>query len=360
MAGGAVSVKKELLGKIRLLSLGAIRLWVLLGALLLALSLSAKENPLLKTPVVSIDFSVSGCAYQIRVNDISVYADYFGTPMAAAIPVNEYLKSGDNTFSIHLWSVSKKSAAKLVADKQTCAAKATLQVRNALGGDNYPISTLEYQSKPDDIKPLLANTKGSTPAEHLAFKNGFVATKRGPYQVGPVQVENKETTFLGLDDNIVNKGIKISRSVTLKLPFPKWHWFNGDKITLDKTTWHELTQQYLNIYQALHDKDALRLKPLFSIRQQEMPAAYFQKLEDNDNDVLVDMQKEAKDPDMKPLDFPALQKNGYLHVEGNGRLAYLKSPTGQVPIAFNHISHQGGSGYDIAFAKIKGKWQVVR
>ena len=57
-------------------------------------------------PIFSVKAKISGCAYNVRINDVSIISENDGSSDDVTIPVNEWLQSGDNQLSLYLSPLS--------------------------------------------------------------------------------------------------------------------------------------------------------------------------------------------------------------------------------------------------------------
>jgi hypothetical protein len=101
MAGGAVSVKKELSQKrvallYRLLRISRVISITLALFFNTIIQGETMQSNFPKQPYFTIHFNTSGCYYEFRVNDVPVTDNYHGGPLNAAYPISDLLQSGEN------------------------------------------------------------------------------------------------------------------------------------------------------------------------------------------------------------------------------------------------------------------------
>jgi hypothetical protein len=211
------------------------------------------------------------------------------------------------------------------------------------------LGQLQYHSNiggfPADAKQLVGTTKPG----HYALAPTLTANEKGNIILGDVSIT--------ADKGEHGMGVIIKRSITLpKLPFPKLAWFKGDIIQDNEQTRQALIEQYQYVWNALHHKEASKLKPLFTQRNKIYSKAYYEPVEQFD--VVKSLEDDSHNKNMVLGGFTP--KYQHLKIIGNNRLAKLVLWDGGPSIFFNDKDGNGSNSYDITFAKIKGKWQVVR
>ncbi len=298
-------------------------------------------------PFFSVRYDLAGCSYEIRINDVPVESNKEGLPLTSWSPADEWLQNGANTISIYLLPTANSNY--LVKEGQDCEATVKFMVGNfdAPREDEVPITKIVYNSRANAISDDKANLDGSSKAGLFDSKNKFVASENGDVKVGDITFEKIKNKY--------GDGVKISRTINLKVLFPKWKWLTSDQIPNKEETKKELINQYQSLWNALNKKEVSKIKSLFGERTKEYKKAFYNK---SDFDVASDMQKSSNNNGLQLGAFTP--KYEYLEVFGNGRLARLTLWDGSEAIYFNYKDGSASINYDLIFRKQKGKWIITR
>ena len=304
-------------------------------------SMLSKSNK----PFFSVRYDLAGCSYEIRINDVPVESNKEGLPLTSWSPADEWLQNGPNTISIYLLPTANSNY--LVKEGQDCEANLKFMVGNfdAPRKDEVPITTIVYNSRANDITDASNNLDGSSKAGLFDSKNKFAASENGDVKVGDITFEKIKNKY--------GDGVKISRTINLKVPFPKWRWLASDQILNNEETKKELIVQYQNIWNALDKKDISKIKPLFKERIRELSKAYYTK-----NQFIAGITNEVESNQIELGKF--IPKYAYLRIFGNGRLAKLVAWDGGAVIFFNFKDGSAHDDYNIIFRKQDGKWIITR
>ena len=309
------------------------------------------KNVLKNKPMFNVDVAITGCLYDVRINDVSILTDDEGGPMDTSVPVNEWMQSGDNQLTVYLNPLPNTQKNDT---SQLCKVAVSLSVHSYGSEDKDTIATLTYQSPANALSADLANTEKSSQAGELDSNNFFNPDKRGDVTVTPVLI-NKT-------NNEKNKHeIVLSRTVSIKLPFPKWAWLSGDKIENTEENKVSLIKQYEAIYLAIRDKNFAALRTMTKLRQKEMMEAYYTSQQDSDT--VFNIEKDVNNPVEQLVEFlptPKVYKYLTIKIDGHAKLAQMVAWDGGSVIGFNYNDGSGSQSYDFTFGKINGKWVIVR
>jgi len=314
-----------------------------------AFSASNQGDILMNKPYITMHIDINGCTYQVLVNDVPIMSDADGIPVTVDLPVNEWLKSGANSFSLKLGPV--KDAKALAQEGQNCHAIATLQVREfgASNSSEVLLSKLDYQSTPTLLSTIKSSYQSSTEAGKFAIESDkLTQTEKGNIEIGSVDIQKYKGHY--------GQGVELKRSISLPLPFPKWAWLSSDKIPDDQQTKAALIQQYKRIWEDIQSKNIKAIAPLFSERIREYSAAYFQP--QSDMNVVKEIENAANNNSLELGAF--IPKYEYLHVFGDGRLAKLTTWDGSASIYFNYKNEDMSENFDLIFRKSSDKWIITR
>lgn len=303
-------------------------------------------------PFLALQLDFAGCSYEPKVNGVDFKDMLGGTDMVThtKIPINQWLKPGKNTISLTLWPGDGWENA--YKHGQKCDARMSLQVKQAKApvSDYKTVEQIKFKSSLKDITPKDKHLQGTTPEEQLASYDQLkTVDSGGKIHLGPVHVQAIQTD--------TGPGVKITREINIPLPFPKWVWFDGEKIPDNNQTKQELFKKYKQIWKALNTQDFSQIKDWFNQRDTEISQAFYL---DDQKTTIPDMKKEAANPNTE-LGGPL--KPEYMHVvrKADGRLAALVANTdGEGCIFFNNKKTDMNSTYDMWFMKKDGGWKVIR
>ncbi len=331
---------------------------VLIG-IMMTLSLNAHAarvggpSVLEKEPIFVLRFDVSGCQYDVRINDVNyipgVMSDPEGIPLVSDVPVTQWMISGKNTVDIKVGPV--KDAEHLSKQRAKCDIKIALRVKQhgANASSYQTISQINYIVDINNISNKYPFFKGTTSAGRYNSHKQFAADKAGDVSVSELQI-----TLIDMD---YGQGLHIQQTIDMPINIPRWAWLDGDIIENNQATHDSLFKEYKKIWTALHNKDVDSIAPLFEQRTKEYSEAFH--VEPRQVSPIESMKKQLQDPNKKLGDFIA--KYEYLHICANGKLAALTIWDDSAAIFFNSDENGGMStDYDIYYYRKNGHWYIAR
>lgn len=329
-------------------------------------------------PFFSVRVDVSGCRYEVRINDVTVVSDQNGYPVTVNFPVNEYIANGENELTVYLMplveDIYEETTTELTKD---CKGFVALQVRQSGTPDseNQEISRIQFNG-PVDNPDLLS---GSTQAVKLDSTNGFAQSENGDVSVSEVQ-----SVTWAFRDNIkpeinfpeyfsrpqskflpIEKGIKVSQNLFLKSNLPDWAWLQSEKINAHENVRLELYQEFLSLQNLLlSDKlSDSTLYPLFAERTKELSQAYYVSEKEMEPDGIIRCAKDKANYEFLEIEEP-IEKEKFsfsVQVYGDNRLAAILTWDGGHRLIYNEVAEDGGSKvFPIIFRKQNGKWIITR
>lgn len=289
-------------------------------------------------PYFSLGIKISGCIYDIRINDVSIMDDQNGYPVSVDMPVNEWITPGSNTISISMQPLEDEE--KLAASAQGTI---TLNVRQSgtPAETNLPISKLSFSNNGADNNSKLY---GTTAYGKYDSKKSFISTENGDVSI------QKATITEDLN------GLVASQEIELKSSLPKWAWIDSEEIQNNEETKKQLIKEYQKIWTALNTKDVKgKIVPQFIERTKELALAYYV---DESQMAPTDLEKS---PFNEELELPPMyEDHAKLIVFANGKLAKLLRWNDEAMIIFGHKEKDIMTTYDITFRKQNGKWIITR
>ena len=329
-------------------------------------------------PFFSIRADISGCRYEVRINDVPVISDDNGYPVTVNFPVNEYIANGENELSVYLMPLVEDIYEETTTElTKECKGFVALQVRQSGTPDreNQEISRIQFNG-PNDNPAMLA---GTTPESKLDSTAGFKVDAGGDVSVAQVKsmvwdFKNEVVPELNYPKYLnwpqrnripIEKGAVISQTVSLKSGLPDWAWLQSEQFVENESVRTELYQEYLSLQaQLLSDKlseDALY--PHFSERTKELALAYYVTEKSMLPDGILKCALDKKIYEIYRIEQPIEKEKEsfFLAVQGNGRLAAILNWDGSHRLIFNEVAEDGGSTtFPITFRKENGKWIITR
>lgn len=303
---------------------------------------SDKGNNMLQgKPFFMIGINISGCAYDVRINDVTIMDDKKGFPVSVDMPVNEWIVSGKNQLSIHIRPIGHDTDISTIAE-----GSATLLVRQS-GTPielNQPISRLAYSHSGVDEKSKIINS--TTPGKYDS-NNKFISSAEGDVIVGEVAIK------ISADE----KEVIITQDVEFYSSLPKWAWTDSDIIPNTEDTRKQLIKEYQQIWNLLNSKDVKeKIIPQFTERTKELAQGYYVGEIEM---VPMDLEKSPFNPE---LELAALYEDrSYLKISANGRLATLLHDWNDDAMIIYRIPEKNMmETYDITFRKSGAKWIITR
>lgn len=307
---------------------------------------------LLDKPYFTVDLNMKNSAYVVEVNGALVYRDLVGRPMNAELPINHWLRSGENEISIMLLTDDAKTP---VDPKTECSI--TLQVRKSGGpaNANQAISRLSYSGKQ-------ASTTGgtgielSTAAGTYDSNKHFYAGRTGDVVIGAATI-----------GPIADGGKIIRQKITLPTPFPEWAFFKSDTLPADvdamsdaefERYYTSVLVHYQRIEQALRRGDVDSILPMFAERSREIDTAFYYDPGTNAKELAYELKKIVKRPNTEMLPIEKGHSSVYTHT--NRKLLKLTRGGGKDVIVFNLKDIKASESYEIVFRKQGDQWIITR
>ncbi len=332
--------------------------YMLIG-IMMTLSLNAHasnvggQSVLEKEPIFVLRFDVSGCQYDVRINDVNyvpgIMSDAEGIPLQVDLPVSQWMISGKNTIDIKVGPV--KNAENSVKKGGYCHVNISLAVKQngQLNKDYKKIAEINYHTQSNNISNKYPFFKGTTPAGRYNSHKQFAADKAGDVSVSELKV-----TPIDMD---YGQGLHIQQTIDMPINIPRWAWLDGDIIENNQATHDSLFKEYKKIWTALHNKDVDSIAPLFEQRTKEYSEAFH--VEPSEVSPIDDLKIDVSDPQRILGDL--IEKYEYLEIVAYGRLARLSIWNGHAAIFFNSKhAENGANNYDIYYYRKNGHWYIAR
>jgi len=223
-------------------------------------------------PFYKVFINTRGQKYRVVVNGFDVKNDMKLSPLKVEIPINQFMKTGENVFELQLFPFSKNGNL-----TKTDEDYVEIEFRLYTNLKNYVVlSRLNYSAK--NAKKDKPYDGSMSEGQYALINHKFETNNDGEYIVSKLNVDVKEDAY--------NKTF-MRQSVSLTTPFPEWRFLTSDTIPDPQQfkTKEEMIDglvgapfnEIKKIHTALSNKDIDSIMPLFEERNNEMDAAYYYK-----------------------------------------------------------------------------------
>ncbi|NOZ53889.1 MAG: hypothetical protein GXP08_12275 [Gammaproteobacteria bacterium] len=301
-------------------------------------------------PYFTLRLEMSSCSYTVMLNGAAIEQDLRDQPLSIEMPINHWLRTGENGISINLYPPEEDQPI-----SSACDCTLTLQVRPS-GTDsrqNKVISILHYSG---ELAQKGIGTGKSTSAGKYSSVDGFIKKPDGDVIVSNVKIAPAPEDY----------GQTFTQTVTLTTPFPEWAFFSSDALPdlyamSDQEYDHyhaEVYKQYEHIQNALKRKDIDSILPLFEERSRETDIAYYHEKGRTIKKLEESLKAAVSNPNYELAEL----KRSFLMIDFgfvNRKMERLKRRNGTA-IGFGFTHTTGSENYDLIFRRQNGKWIITR
>ncbi len=223
-------------------------------------------------PFYKVFIDTQGLKYRVVVNGIDIKNDKKLTPLKIEIPINQFVRTGENKFELQLFPFSKKGNLTKTNDDYI-----EIEFRLYTDLTNYVVlSKLNYSAKNVAAgKPYDGST---VEGRYSLINHKFEYDDNGEYIISELDAEVREDAY--------NKTF-LRQQVSMQTPFPEWRFLKSDFIpgpeqfkTVEKMM-KDIIRAPFNevkkIHTALSNKDINSIMPMFKERNDEMDKAFYYK-----------------------------------------------------------------------------------
>jgi hypothetical protein len=302
-------------------------------------------------PVFLLEITKSGGPVKIDLNGMEVYSDKSSHQEYVEYPLNDLITTGHNLLDIYV--IAPEYINYVIPEDFFVEVR--LRVQN-IEGNKFTINQISYVAS--DESPL---SNSSEEGKYLFSDNAFVKHISGEVELGKISTSNLKTFF---GDPMGGK--KLSQSIVLETPFPRWKFLDSENIieqdylTMSRDDVAELKQTPLIqslytandiIYQGIKDRSIDSIIDLFDERSADTDIAFYYPhgqtkegfhrvlSEKIDEGILLDINKETR---------------GF-SIESNQKVAHVYKA-----IRFKYHDGSGYGIYSVKFRLENGKWIVTR
>ena len=254
----------------------------------------------LEKPLYTIKIELSGCIYDIRVNDCPVIEDQDGYGLTTEIPINHWLFDGENRLKASLTRISRQYG------------KCDLSIW---------VKEFERDGGKRPVRDLVLETK--------------------PIELGGNALIEKEIIF------------------DAKVPFQKWMWSEVEATVLTSEDRKAIVEKAKELWESLQKKDLNKIKKLLAFKSKEIIQAKYQTEKARNKEIQTQLEDILEgDWIMGDFDIDDLVYLPY----GNGRLIkFMDSESRESPVFFTDPKKTIASYMELFFYKNKDlKWNIIR
>jgi len=311
----------------------------------------ADESMLTKKPYFTLRIETKNTKYLAKINGVVVFDDNRnGYMLNAELPVNYYMKTGENTISLNIFPKTGNEY-----ESENISLSLYVNQDEAEESEKKLISNITFNGK-DYEKG--ASISLSMPAMYLDSTQQMKKSDNGDVTVHKAKIKS---------GTLIANSLTISQSIELTTPFPRWGYLDGDAIDFplsyeeyleskeswDKKTINSLYSEYKKIYDLLATNDIDKVMDAFKERNREYDIAMYYPVGTYDKKL-----RKSFDIDLEKLKLKIRESNaGMPYISDDKKLLKLGSDT---LIYFTNNDETSFTKYEIIFYKKDGKWIVSR
>jgi len=309
-----------------------------------------KMSILQKQPVFSVKINTFGVKYILKINGITLLRETSSDgQLTTTLPVNHWMKSGDNTMEVEirppakgaLYNPSAKLEFELLINENRTP-HAVFSIANIL------ISG----SSANDNQTLLSSASGKYDSA-----DNFNPSKNGDVVVSDILVDKIEK---------YEGGLIFKRNLNVISSLPLWSFFNSDDIPdydsmSDEDYYKELDtllKEYLKVQEAIENNTVSNVIDMFDERNSETDTAFYLSPGETKQGIFESLEAVANDDGIELL--PLTRKKVIFTIEKNRKLVRLSRKGVKAAIALNFKDGSGSQRYEMYFRIEDGKWILTR
>jgi DNA-binding transcriptional ArsR family regulator len=316
-----------------------------------------------KKPVFELKVDVFGAAHFIKINGTIILYDFADEgQISVVLPVNNWLRSGENTFGFDLYPPDPGKPFNPGSYVRVALIVHELSEPEKV----YTLATLNFSDIEDANQ---SHTSKSSPSNTFSSSKGFIPDRSGDVRVYDVvsKPRPKEDDFEG--------AMTFERKISIPNSLPLWAFFNSVEMEdytnlyhTDENKYDEammpLFSVYKKIYDALEKKEFESILPMFEERNRETDLAFYREPGTTAARMLESLQNTIKDlndnnSELLDLNIPSVS----YHLEANKKIVSLRRSGLDQAIILNYINKKEGLGsksYPLFFRYQNGKYILTR
>jgi hypothetical protein len=314
-------------------------------------SLKAEQGELMNIlqnqPVFELKLDGFGAMYVIEINGATIFNQYSSMgQITTRLPINHYMRSGDNTISISAWS----------EDDSSINPHANIKIELLVSEHNKPekefvIATLDYNNSATS-HPL--KTAKSTVSAHYNAEHGFIEDDKGNVVVHDITFKQNKNVF------------EYERKITIPSSLPLWAFFNSDElpdyISMSDKEYYQhmdvLFAEYLKVQNAIAENNIDTILPMFEERNKELDLAFYNPIGTLEKKIREALNDAANDESATL----SILKLDYLNFNSseNNKLTRLGRADNGAAVGLDYKDGTGSYSFDMIFRLKDGKWILTR
>jgi hypothetical protein len=304
-------------------------------------------NILQNQPVFELKLDGFGAMYTIDINGVSVFEqDIPESQVVTRVPINHYMRSGENTISISTWS----------GDDEPINPHAHIKIELVVSEHNKPakefvVSTIHYDNSTTSeyLKTVKSSDSGTYSAKH-----NFTANEKGEVIVDNITFIQKKNVS------------EYTRRITIPSSLPLWSFFNSDDLpdymSMSDEEYYQhmdvLFAEYLKVQNAITENNIDTILPMFEERNKELDLAFYNPIGTLAEKIKAAFIDAAND---KSAVLAKLKRNNLnFYTSENKKLTRLGRGDGGGAVALNYNEISGSYSFDMIFRHKDGKWILTR
>lgn len=315
---------------------------------------------LTEKPFFEVKWTVSNLSYYVCINDMIVkcnITDAVEGTMTTSLPVNHYMKSGENRLSI--WALPEGSD-RPIESGQSIAAELWVRSANPEIEGSYKIASVHC----DGEESLCFDEEQLPKPERLSSTNEFL-----PAEDGDILIKHQVPEVLDAYVEETAKGYEVGVMVEVPNVLPRWGFFDSEGFDfVDDMTDAEFEQfersllaEYMKVQDALADgsEEAIdAIMPMFEERSREVEQALYLKPGSMQRLLREDLIAAGNKEKFELVNLRYESCN--IRFEQNDRIISLQRLGEDAAIGVNYKAFTGCQNFDIYFRRQNGKWIICR
>lgn len=233
--------------------------------------------PILK-PEYFVEVHVYGCAFDIRANDVPIFANPEGRGGALEIPLNNWIRPGRNVLS---WALGPMGRERRIDSGASCEAIVFVRPMNPTRDDRQEVARLQYlPAAPSDPSASIARNEKAFDAE---------------------------------------------------VPFAASRWFSAAVIGDTKGAYAQVLIELRRLHSLLKDRRIDEVMAFMAIKNEELAQSIYMTREQRSRDARREIERcFARNMELLPLE----EDRARFSLVGGGRLAAMTRPDGRSILRF--------------------------
>ena len=303
-------------------------------------------------PYFTLALDMKASSFFIYVNGVEVLSSFSGSALATELPVNHWMRPGENTLTL---TVAPPSEGLPLNAKAAYMLALKVRTHGQPSELSQTVATLGYSGQ---WAAIGSPTGESSAAGTFNSALSFFADKKGDVRVGEIEAK---------PDPDIQNALTFTRKLDIPSSLPKWAFFDSDDIPdiyamsdAEFSAFRKrLLAEYLKVYRALQTNRVDEVLPLFDERNRELDAAFYYEsgtMRKKIRDALIDAATDKNAELVDRLSEEYMQ----FEIAENRKLARLTTVDFKPALAQNFKNSIGSQSFDLVFRYKNGKWILTR